>query len=70
MRLEEAGCYLEINMATGNVDRIATDPELLEHHLGQQGINIEEACGGFCQHSRPRCHRIRPLNPEATERQT
>jgi hypothetical protein len=44
----------------------------LEHHFGRQGINIEEACGGFCQHSRPRCHRIRPdLKPvEPKENQT
>ena len=58
MRCEEVGCYLEINVATGNIERVATDPKLMELHLGGRGISVKEACGGFCQHSLQTCLRI------------
>ncbi len=58
MKCEEAGCYLEINVATGNIERVATDPKLMELHLGNGGGSVKEACGGFCQHSLQKCLRI------------
>ena len=58
MRCEEAGCYLEINVATGNIERVAADPKLMELHLGSRGGSVKEACGGFCQHSLQKCLRI------------
>ncbi len=42
MRREEAGCYLEINVATGNIERVATDPKLMELHLGGLGTSVKE----------------------------
>ncbi len=57
MRREEAGCYLEINVATGNIERVATDPKQMEL-LGNRGRSVKEVCGGFCQHSLQTCLRI------------
>ncbi|WP_243372722.1 ferredoxin [Geotalea sp. SG265] len=58
MKYEEVGCYLEINVATGNIERVALDPEVMREHLGRSDIGIREACGGFCQHSMQTCLRI------------
>ena len=58
MRYEEAGCYLEINVATGNIERVATEPKVMELQFGDRGGSIKEACGGFCQHSLQTCLRI------------
>jgi hypothetical protein len=58
MKCEEAGCYLEINVATGNIERVAIDPRLLEPYLEGRGGSVKEACGGFCQHSLQKCLRI------------
>jgi hypothetical protein len=58
MRYEEAGCYLEVDVATGNIERVAIDPEVMKHNLQCPNIGIREACGGFCQHSLRKCLRI------------
>jgi len=42
MRYAEAGCYLEIDLATGNIERVATDPKLLALHLGGLGTSVKE----------------------------
>ncbi len=58
MKYEEAGCYLEVDMATGNLERVAIDPEVMKLRLGDRQVSIKEACGGFCQHSLETCLRI------------
>ncbi len=58
MRYEEAGCYVEVDVVTGNVERIAVDPEVMRRRLHRPDITIREACGGFCQHSLEKCLRI------------
>ena len=58
MRYSEAGYFLEVDLATGNIERVATDPKLMELYLGNQGGCVKEACGGFCQHSLQKCLRI------------
>ena len=65
MRREEAGCYLEINLATGNIDRIATDPGRMAEHFRSRGVKvrINEVCGGFCQHALGTCLRIADPQP-------
>ena len=37
MRYAETGFDLEINLSRGSIDKVATDPKLLEHYLGGQG---------------------------------
>ena len=41
MRYAEAGYYLEIDLATGNIERVETDPKLLELHLGGLGTSVK-----------------------------
>jgi aldehyde:ferredoxin oxidoreductase len=41
MRYAETGYNLEIDLATGNVERVETDPSLLGLHLGGLGTNIK-----------------------------
>jgi len=42
MRYAEAGYYLEVDLATGNIERVATDPKLMELHLGGLGTSVKE----------------------------
>ena len=42
MRYAEAGYQLEIDLATGNVERVATDPKLTETLIGGLGACIKE----------------------------
>ena len=58
MKYEEVGCYLEVNVATGNIERVALEPEVMREHLGRPEACIGEACGGFCQHSLQTCLRV------------
>ncbi|MDR2018609.1 MAG: aldehyde dehydrogenase [Syntrophobacterales bacterium] len=41
MRYAETGYNLEIDLATGNVERVETDPRLTELHLGGLGTNAK-----------------------------
>ena len=41
MRYAEAGYNLEIDLATGNIERVETDPKLLELHLGGLGTSVK-----------------------------
>ena len=41
MRYAETGYYLEIDLATGNIERVETDPKLLELHLGGLGTSVK-----------------------------
>jgi aldehyde:ferredoxin oxidoreductase len=41
MRYAETGYNLEIDLATGNIERVATDPKLLELHLGGLGTSLK-----------------------------
>ncbi|MGC8605051.1 MAG: aldehyde ferredoxin oxidoreductase N-terminal domain-containing protein, partial [Desulfomonilaceae bacterium] len=41
MRFAETGYNLEIDLATGNIERIATDPTLMERHLGGLGTSVK-----------------------------
>lgn len=41
MRYAEAGYNLEVDLSTGNIERVETDPKLTELHLGGQGINAK-----------------------------
>lgn len=41
MRYAETGYNLEIDLATGNIERVETDPKLLELHLGGLGTNVK-----------------------------
>ncbi len=41
MRYAETGYNLEIDLATGNIERVETDPKLLETHLGGLGTNVK-----------------------------
>jgi aldehyde:ferredoxin oxidoreductase len=41
MRYAEAGNYLEIDLATGNIERVETDPNLLALHLGGLGTSVK-----------------------------
>lgn len=47
MKYTEAGCYLEVDILTGNIDRVAVDPKVMEQNLCRQGISINEPCGGL-----------------------
>ncbi|MGD9578378.1 MAG: aldehyde ferredoxin oxidoreductase C-terminal domain-containing protein [Syntrophorhabdus sp.] len=41
MRYAEMGYNLEVDLATGNIERAETDPKLMELHLGGLGTNIK-----------------------------
>jgi len=41
MRYAETGYNLEIDLATGNVERVETDPKLTELHLGGLGTSVK-----------------------------
>jgi aldehyde:ferredoxin oxidoreductase len=41
MRYAETGYYLEVDLATGNIERVETDPKLLETHLGGLGTSVK-----------------------------
>ncbi|ABB32031.1 Aldehyde ferredoxin oxidoreductase [Geobacter metallireducens RCH3] len=41
MRYAEAGYYLEVDLAKGNIERVATDPRLMELHLGGLGTSVK-----------------------------
>ncbi|GAB7025501.1 hypothetical protein [Geotalea toluenoxydans] len=58
MRYEAVGCYMEVNVATGTVERVALDADEMRQRLGCPDVGIGEACAGFCQHSLPICLRI------------
>ncbi|MCO5388207.1 MAG: aldehyde dehydrogenase [Desulfosporosinus sp.] len=41
MRYAEAGYNLEIDLATGNIEKVETDPKLMELHLGGLGTDVK-----------------------------
>ncbi len=41
MRYAETGYNLEIDLATGNIERVETDPKLMETHLGGLGSDVK-----------------------------
>jgi len=41
MRYAEAGYNLEIDLATGNIERVETDPKLMSLHLGGLGTSVK-----------------------------
>ncbi|MEN6617328.1 MAG: aldehyde ferredoxin oxidoreductase C-terminal domain-containing protein [Syntrophorhabdus sp.] len=41
MRYGEIGYNLEIDLATGNIERVETDPKMLEMHLGGLGTSVK-----------------------------
>ncbi|UCF06901.1 MAG: aldehyde dehydrogenase, partial [bacterium] len=41
MRYAETGCNLEIDLATGNIERVETDPRMTELHLGGLGTSVK-----------------------------
>lgn len=41
MRYAETGYNLEIDLSTGNIERVETDPRVTEHHLGGLGSNAK-----------------------------
>lgn len=41
MRYAETGVNLEIDLATGSIERVATDPKLTELHLGGLGTSVK-----------------------------
>jgi len=41
MRYAETGYNLEIDLATGNIERVETDPKMMETHLGGLGTSIK-----------------------------
>lgn len=41
MRYAEAGYNLEIDLATGNIERVETDPKMTRQHLGGLGTNVK-----------------------------
>jgi aldehyde:ferredoxin oxidoreductase len=41
MRYAEAGYNLEIDLATGNIERVQTDPRLTEQFLGGLGTSVK-----------------------------
>ena len=42
MRFAETGFNLEVDLSTGNVERVETDPRLTDLHLGGLGTNVKE----------------------------
>ena len=45
MRYAETGYNLEIDLATGNIERVETDPKLMELHLGGTGDQRQDTLG-------------------------
>jgi len=41
MRYAETGFNLEIDLATGNIEKVETDPKLMETHLGGLGTSVK-----------------------------
>ncbi len=41
MRYAETGYNLEVDLATGNIERVETDPKMMETHLGGLGTSIK-----------------------------
>ena len=41
MRYAETGYNLEIDLATGNIERVETDPKVMETHLGGLGTSVK-----------------------------
>ena len=41
MRYAETGYNLEIDLATGHIERVETDPKLVETHLGGLGTDVK-----------------------------
>ncbi|MGD8386967.1 MAG: aldehyde ferredoxin oxidoreductase N-terminal domain-containing protein [Desulfobacteraceae bacterium] len=41
MRYAEIGYNLEVDLATGNIERVETDPKLMELHLGGLGTSVK-----------------------------
>ena len=41
MRYAETGYNLEIDLATGNIEKVETDPKLMELHLGGLGADVK-----------------------------
>ena len=41
MRYAETGYYLEIDLATGNIERVESDPRMTELHLGGLGTSVK-----------------------------
>ncbi len=41
MRYAEMGYHLEIDLATGNVEKVETDPKLTELYLGGLGTSVK-----------------------------
>ncbi len=41
MRYAEVGYNLEIDLATGNIERVETDPKMMELHLGGLGTSVK-----------------------------
>jgi aldehyde:ferredoxin oxidoreductase len=41
MRYAEVGYHLEIDLATGNIERVETDPKMTELHLGGLGTSVK-----------------------------
>jgi len=42
MRYAEMGYYLEVDLATGNIEKVETDPKLTEMYLGGLGTSVKE----------------------------
>jgi len=42
MRYAETGFHLEIDLATGNIEKVETDPKLTELHLGGLGTSVKQ----------------------------
>lgn len=42
MRYAEIGYHLEIDLATGNIERVETDPKITELHLGGLGTSVKQ----------------------------
>ncbi len=42
MRYAEIGYYLEIDLATGNIEKVESDPELTELYLGGLGTSVKQ----------------------------
>ncbi len=45
MRYAETGYNVEIDLATGNIERVETDPKMMETHLGGLGHEYQDALG-------------------------
>lgn len=41
MRYGETGYNLEVDLATGNIERVETDPKVMELHLGGLGSSVK-----------------------------